>query len=317
MKITLCVKGYKKILACLRSKLPKDIVEECAPEKTDEAALKSDVLIPVIAPITQDILASKSLKLVQQFGVGLDTVDIEAANKNKIFVANVPSGGTGNAESVAELTIGYMIMLSRWINDAQSWFRDKKFGAPLGSNIWKSTVAIIGYGDIGKALQRRLSGFEAKTIGVFRDQNSLSKAIQKPDRSITFDQLPELIGTADFIIVTVSGGEANYNLINKNLFRLMKKSAFLINVSRGKTVSYADLLDALDKKTIAGAALDVFWSEPFDPNDKLFNYNVIATPHIGGATDLSLDGISQEVANNINRVRKGLKPNNLATSFLP
>ena len=315
MKITLCVKGYKKILACLRSKLPNDIVEECSPEKTREAALQSEILIPVIAPITQNILTSKSLKLVQQFGVGLDTIDIEAANRNKIFVANVPSGGTGNAESVAELSIGYMIMLSRWINDAQSWFREEKFGAPLGSNIWKSTVAIIGYGDIGRALQKRLAGFEAKTIGVFRDQSSLNSATQKPDESITFNQLPKLIGTTDFIIVTVSGGKANYNLINKNLFRLMKKSAFLINVSRGKTVSYKDLLDALDKKMIAGAALDVFWSEPFDPNDKLFDYNVIATPHIGGATDLSLDGIAQEVANNINRIREGLKPINLATSF--
>ncbi len=315
MKVTLCVKGYKKILACLRSKLPNDIVEECAPDRTDKAALESDVLIPLIAPITQKTLASKSLKLVQQFGVGLDTIDIEAANRKEIFVANVPSEGTGNAESVAELTIGYMIMLSRWINDAQSWFRDKKFGAPLGSNIWKSTVAIIGYGDIGRALQKRLKGFEAKTIGVFRDQNSLSRAIQKPDKSITFNQLPKLIGTADFIIVTVSGGEENYDLINKALFKLMKKSVFLINVSRGRTISYEALLDALDKKMIAGAALDVFWSEPFDPGDKLFNYNVIATPHIGGATDLSLEGISQEVANNINRVRRGLKPNNLATSF--
>ena len=315
MKITLCVKGYKKILACLRSKLPNDIIEECSPEKTEEAAIKSEVLIPVIAPITQNILASKSLKLVQQFGVGLDTIDIKAANKNKIFVANVPSGGTGNAESVAELTIGYMIMLSRWINDAQNWFRDKKFGAPLGSNIWKSTVAIIGYGDIGKALQERLNGFDAKTIGVFSSQASLNATIQKPDIGITFDQLPEIIGTADFVIVTVSGGRKNYNLIDKNLFKLMKKSAFFINVSRGKTVSYKALLEALERKMIAGAALDVFWSEPFDPNDKLFNYNVIATPHIGGATDLSLDGISQEVANNINRLRKGLRPNNLATSF--
>ena len=315
MKITLCVKGYKKILACLRSKLPNDIIEECSPEKTEEAAIKSEVLIPVIAPITQNILASKSLKLVQQFGVGLDAIDIKAANKNKIFVANVPSGGTGNAESVAELTIGYMIMLSRWINDAQNWFRDKKFGAPLGSNIWKSTVAIIGYGDIGKALQERLNGFDAKTIGVFGSQASLNATIQKPDIGITFDQLPEIIGTADFVIVTVSGGRKNYNLIDKNLFKLMKKSAFFINVSRGKTVSYKALLEALERKMIAGAALDVFWSEPFDPNDKLFNYNVIATPHIGGATDLSLDGISQEVANNINRLRKGLRPNNLATSF--
>ena len=315
MKITLCVKGYKKILACLRSKLPNDIIEECSPEKTEEAAIRSEVLIPVIAPITQNILASKSLKLVQQFGVGLDTIDIKAANRNKVFVANVPSGGTGNAESVAELTIGYMIMLSRWINDAQSWFRDKKFGAPLGSNIWKSTVAIIGYGDIGKALHKRLNGFDAKTIGVFSSQESLTATIQKPDIGITFDQLPEIIGTADFVIVTVSGGRKNYNLIDENLFKLMKKSAFFINVSRGKTVSYKALLFALERKMIAGAALDVFWSEPFNPNDKLFNYNVIATPHIGGATDLSLDGISQEVANNINRLRKGLRPNNLATSF--
>ena len=315
MKITLCVKGYKKILACLRAKLPNDIVEECSPNKIEKAALESDVLIPVIAPITQKTLTSKTLKLVQQFGVGVDTIDIEAANKNKIFVANVPSGGTGNAESVAELTIGYMIMLSRWINDAQSWFRDKKFGAPLGSNIWKSTVIIIGYGDIGRALQKRLNGFDTKTIGVFRDKNSLIKAVQKPDIGITFDQLPQLIGTADFVIVTVSGGVENHNLINRDLFRLMKKSAFFINVSRGKTVSYEALLEALDKKIIAGAALDVFWSEPFNPNDRLFKYNVVATPHIGGATDLSLDGISQEVANNINRVRKGLRPNNLATSF--
>lgn len=315
MKITLCVKGYKKILACLRSKLPNDIIEECEPDKAEEAALESDVLIPVIAPITKNILSSKSLKLVQQFGVGLDTIDIETANKNKIFVANVPSEGTGNAESVAELAIGYMIMLSRWINDAQNWFRDKKFGAPLGSNIWKSTVIIIGYGDIGKAIERRLTGFEVKIIGVFRDQKSLNAAIQKPELAINFAQLPQVIGTADFIIVTVSGGEKNYNLIDKNIFKLMKKSAFLINVSRGRTISYEALVEALEKKIIAGAALDVFWSEPFDPNDKLFNYNVIATPHIGGATDLSLDGISREVANNINRVREGSKPHNLVTSF--
>ncbi|MCS6924988.1 MAG: hypothetical protein NZ578_03695, partial [Candidatus Binatia bacterium] len=93
-------------------------------------------------------------------------------------------------------------------------------------------------------------------------------------------------------------------------FACMKPDAFLINVARGPVVDYEALLAALRTRRIAGAGLDVFWYEPFDPQDPLFSYNVIATPHIGGATDLSLRGIAKKVAENINRVRRGEVPLN-------
>jgi phosphoglycerate dehydrogenase-like enzyme len=90
----------------------------------------------------------------------------------------------------------------------------------------------------------------------------------------------------------------------------MKPNAFVINVARGPVLDYDAFLAALKEGRIAGAGLDVFWYEPFDPTDPIFSYNVIATPHIGGATDLSLQGIAKKVAENVNRVRQGKIPLN-------
>src|SRR5262245_23125417 len=90
----------------------------------------------------------------------------------------------------------------------------------------------------------------------------------------------------------------------------MKPSAFVINVARGPVLDYTTLLAALKEGRITGAGLDVFWYEPFDPTDPIFSFNVIATPHIGGATDLSLQGIAKKVAENVNRVRQGETPLN-------
>ena len=94
----------------------------------------------------------------------------------------------------------------------------------------------------------------------------------------------------------------------------MKPTTFVVNVARGGVIDYAALLNALKNKQITGAGLDVFWQEPADPNDPLFNYNVIATPHIGGATDLSFKGIASKVAENINRVSRGEMPLNCVNS---
>ena len=100
------------------------------------------------------------------------------------------------------------------------------------------------------------------------------------------------------------------SLMGQAEFACMKPEAFVINVARGPVLDYTALLAALREGRIAGAGLDVFWSEPFDPNDEIFQHNVLATPHIGGATDVSLQGIAKRVAENVNRLRRGEAPLN-------
>ena len=99
-------------------------------------------------------------------------------------------------------------------------------------------------------------------------------------------------------------------------FACLKPTSFVINVARGAVIDYDALLTALKDKKIAGAGLDVFWQEPIDPKDPLLQYNVIATPHIGGATDLSFTGIAGKVAENIERLKRGELPNNCVNSDL-
>jgi phosphoglycerate dehydrogenase-like enzyme len=99
-------------------------------------------------------------------------------------------------------------------------------------------------------------------------------------------------------------------MIGQAEYACLKPTAFIINVARGPVLDYDATVAAPKEKRIAGAGLDVFWQEPFDPNDQIFSYNVIATPHVGGATDLSLQGIAKKVAENINRVRRGELPLN-------
>ena len=103
---------------------------------------------------------------------------------------------------------------------------------------------------------------------------------------------------------------ATREIINAAALAQMKKSAFLINVGRGPVIDHDALVEALAQETIAGAGLDVFWDEPADPDDPLFRYNVIATPHIAGVTDLSYEDIARGLAANVNRLRAGSPPRN-------
>jgi phosphoglycerate dehydrogenase-like enzyme len=122
------------------------------------------------------------------------------------------------------------------------------------------------------------------------------------------EDLREFLSRSDFVILCLPMTPESRNLIDRDAFSCMKKGAFLINLSRGGIVDRDALEDALASGNIAGAGLDVFWEEPPDPNDPIFNYNVFATPHIGGSTDVSMKGIVKAVAENIRRLDKDLKP---------
>jgi phosphoglycerate dehydrogenase-like enzyme len=310
MRIYFCREGLTYIMNVLQGELPDDQVVACAPEKVAEAALDADVMIPTVSRIGEDALRSPRLKLVQQYGAGLDSVDIPAASRHGVYVANVPSAGTGNAESVAELALLFMLALARQYPRSQEALQQRKLGTPLGMALKGKTAAIIGFGGIGQELARRLSGFAMKILAVSR------RGPKDGDLPVDFhgsqDSLHDVLRQADFVIAAPPLNDETRGLIGQAELTCLKPTAFVINVARGPVIDYDALLTALKEGRIAGAGLDVFWYEPFDPNDQIFSYNVIATPHVGGATDLSLHGIAKRVADNINRVRRGEAPLNCA-----
>lgn len=308
LRVCLCVRGYQRILDLLRQALPDDELIDCAPEDVVQAAAAADVLIPLITRIPNDALASPRLRLIQQYGVGLDVVDLPAATRAGIPVANVPSVGSGNAESVAELAIALLLMLARQLPQAMAKFQQGKLGSPMGDALWHSTVLILGYGGIGEEIARRLQGFGCRVIAVSRHGPQgarLRDATVPLACHVAMDRLDEVLGEADAVVVAAPATPDNLGLVDAAMIARMKPGVRLVNIARGQVIDYHALLAGLRSGQIAGAGLDVFWQEPFDPQDPLLAENVIATPHIGGVTVSSLQGIAQAVAANINRLRSG------------
>ena len=313
MRIYFCRQGLGYIRNTLQKELPDDEILDCPPEKVPELAQHADVLIPTVTKISAATFTSPTLKLVQQYGAGLDSVDIPAATQAGVYVANIPSAGTGNAESVAELSLFFMLALARKYPQAKESVEKKRLGTPMGSTLKGRTAAIIGYGGIGREVARRLAGFEMEKITAVSRRGPKSTSEEKAipiDFHGALDALHDVLREADFVIVAPPLNDDTRGLIGPAEFACMKSSAFIINVARGPVIDYDAFLSALKEERIAGAGLDVFWEEPFDPTDPIFSYNVISTPHYGGATDLSLQGIGKKVAENINRVRRGEAPLN-------
>jgi len=272
-----------------------------------------DVLIPTMCPITRPMLAKADrLRLIQQCGSGLEGIDMAAAAEKRIFVANVPTATSGNAESVAELGIYLMIGLFR---DARGMARNLqagRMGQPQGKALGGKTVGLVGLGGIGQALIQRLKGFGVRIIGIRNRDPQTAKATLGLDWIGGPSQLPELLGQSDVVFLCLPVTPASMGLMNRQSLALMKPTAYLINLSRGGIVDRDALEWALSGGTIAGAGLDVFWEEPPDPEDPIFELNVLATPHVAGSTDLSMQGIVAGVVENIRRLEAGLAPLNCA-----
>lgn len=316
MKIYFCREGLTRIMEWLKDELLEDQVLACSEESVPRAAREADVLIPTVSKITEEALRSPTVKLVQQFGAGLDTVDIPAATRHGVYVANVPSAGTGNAESVAELAILLMLALARQYPRTQECLRTRQLGTPMGMALKGKTVGIVGFGGIGREVARRLEGFEMKILAVSkRGPKPVVSSVEREDgERVDFhgpaESLPEVLRESDFVVIAPLLNEETRGLIGRKEFSRMKPGAFVVNVARGPVIDHDALVEALKEGKVAGAGLDVFWEEPVDPQDPIFSYNVIATPHVGGVTDLGLKGIAKRVAENVNRLRRGETPLN-------
>ena len=223
-----------------------------------------------------DMLAGADmLRVIARSGVGYDSIDVQAAATRGIQVCNAP--GT-NHHSVAELTIGLIIMVARRLTDVTSAVRQGLWPREAGRELRGSTLGIIGYGPSGRA---------TANLGVALGMRVLvSTAHPEPDNStVQFAALEAVIRNADYLALHTRGSHSIHKLIDAARLQTMKPTAVLINTARGSLVNEAALAEALREGTIAGAALDVLESEPL-PDDHPFRgmHNVLVTSHLAGQT---------------------------------
>lgn len=268
-----------------------------------------DVLIPTMCPVTREKLKTRDrLRLIQQCGAGLEGVDLEAAQDLNIWVANVPTDISGNADSVAELGIYMMIGLSRNFRGMAQSLTNRKMGEPQGKVLSGRTVGLVGLGGIGRALIKRLRAFDVRLIGIKRHNPEKAKEELGLEWVGGPQDLPELLRRSHYVVLCLPVTPETRNVMNRESFSHMNRDAFLINLARGVLVDRDALEEALSSGKIAGAGLDVFWEEPPDPNDPIFDHNLLATPHVAGSTDVSMYGIVEVVAENIRRLERNQEP---------
>ena len=311
MKILICSTHFPHCSEMLQKHLPQDTIISCPADQVLKTATHMDVLVPAMHRVDAQIIAQTSAALIHQFGVGLEGVDIPAATEQGIYVANVPGHqGTGNAASVSEHAIFLMLALARKFPQAAENVRQKVFGAPMGKGLLGKTVAIIGVGSIGTELARRLRNFGVRLLGLKQHPSDEVQAACGFDFLGGRQDLARVLEEADFVVLALPVTPHTRGIIGTLALAGMKNKAFLINVGRGPVIDHDALVEALKQKQIAGAGLDVFWDEPTDPSDPLLQYNVIATPHTAGVTDLSYNDIARGLAANVNRLRAGKPPIN-------
>jgi len=238
------------------------------------------------------------LKVISNYAVGYNNIDLVEAAKRKIPVTNTPDVLT---ETTADLTFGLVLAVARRIVEADHFLRAGQFkgwspGLMLGTDVHGKTLGIIGMGRIGKAVARRARGFKMKVV--YTDTERLAPGIEK-ELDAGYCTLGELLKESDYVSVHAPLNEHTTRLLSVEEFRNMKKTAYLINVARGKIVDERALADAVQRKEIAGCALDVYENEPSVESGLLKLPNVVLVPHIGSASVEARTEMALMVARNV------------------
>jgi D-3-phosphoglycerate dehydrogenase len=246
--------------------------------------------------ITREVIdAAKQLKVIGRAGVGLDNVDVEAASKRGIVVVNTPGG---NTISAAELAFCLLMAMARNIPEASNsvkrgeWER-KKF---TGVELYEKTLGILGLGRIGSEVAKRAQAFGMRVMA-YDPFLRADKALQMGVEAVTID---EILKSADFITLHLPLTAENKNMFGEAQFKKMKKGVRLVNCARGGLIDEKALAEAIRSGQVAGAALDVFESEPPPKDHELFKLpQVVATPHQGASTEEAQIAVAVDVAQSI------------------
>jgi len=245
--------------------------------------------------VTSEIIkAALNLKVIARAGSGLDNVDKIAATKKGIVVMNTPGS---NTITTAEHTIALIVSLARQIPQATMSMKSHKWEKKkfMGIELFNKTLGVIGIGNIGSQVAKRMQGFAMNVIAYdpfLSEDKAKNMGVEKVD-------LKELFRRSDFITIHTPITPETRNLINKETIAMMKPGVMIINCARGGIINEKDLYDALVEGKVAGAALDVFEKEPPEDNPLLTLDNVICTPHLGASTKEAQENVAVAVAEQV------------------
>jgi D-3-phosphoglycerate dehydrogenase len=298
MKVLVCDPISPKGIALLKQRPEFDVV--VLTEKPDQATLLPKVkdvhalIVRSETKVTRKLIeAAPNLRVIGRAGVGVDNVDVEAATQRGIVVMNTPGG---NTISTAELTFSMLAALARNIPQAHLSMKEGKWNRKefQGAELLNKTLGILGMGRIGGEVARRAQAFGMKVLAY---DPFLSLARAKALQVELKDNVDDVYAAADFITVHVPMTDDTKGMINAAAFAKMKRGVRILNCARGGIIREADLLAAIQSGQVAGAALDVYETEPPPPNFPLRSLpQVIMTPHLGASTGEAQENVGIEVA---------------------
>jgi phosphoglycerate dehydrogenase-like enzyme len=264
------------------------------------------IIVTAMFPATRKIIMSADrLKMIAIRSAGFEGSDLKAATEKGVVVTNNPGS---NSDSVADMTIGLMLAVSKQIAKKDREMRKGLYPRGAGGeDLFRKTVGIIGLGNIGKRVAKRVQGFAVKVIA--------NDIVEYPDfqkqYNIPYYSKEELLQKADFVTIHVPLDHATRGMIHEERLRLMKKTAFLINTARGPIVDEKALYKALKEGWIAGAGLDVFETEPPVFRDHILLENVVSTPHSAGLSNQASYAMAMETVKKVITLFEGKIPENV------
>ncbi len=279
------------------------VVDETHREVFDTELPSVDVILHVLEPVTAEVIASApALELVQKIGVGVNTIDLDAAARHGVGVANMP--GT-NTQAVAEHALGLTLAVLRRIvtidaatRAGRGWRLDLDLLDDLGE-IGGRTVGLVGYGAVGRRFAEILAAIGARVVYTATTPKHGAGPAE-------WRELPDLLAESDVVSLHVPLTPATERLLDAAAFASMRTGAVLVNTARGGLVDEAALLDALASGHLRGAGLDVFVDEPVDPGNPLLSLDrVVVAPHVAWLTPETLDRSMHVAFENCRRVRDG------------
>lgn len=302
-----------------RLNFPEDVAETLKPlaeivyttARSYEGPLRGAkaVIAGVEAVDMRYLSGAPNLGLVARFGVGYDSVDVEACTRRRVYITHTPGVLSGG---VAEHTWALILGLMRRIPEADRFTREEwalgRRGFPFGRDVEGKTLGIVGLGRIGKEVARRAIGFGVGLIYY----DIVRKPELEEELGAEFVGFEELLRASDIVSLHVPLLPTTRGMIGEEELEAMKPTAFLVNTSRGPVVDQEALIRALEGGKIAGAGLDVFEEEPIPLNDRLLKIgNVLVTPHIASATWETRRKMAMSCAESVKAFLEGERPTNL------